>query len=75
MKQDADISAVMERLGRFHAENNAARLSDGLLRWIEDPLNAQTAAGNLRVNPFLVLLASLAGIAAGTFLFFSLVQL
>ena len=75
MKQDADISAVMERLGRFHAANNAERLRDGLLRWIEDPLKPQTADGRLRVNPILVLLVSLAVIAIGTFLLFSLVHL
>jgi len=72
MKQDEDISAVVERLHGFHAANNAERLRDSLLRWIEDPLEPQTAAGSLRVNPILVLLASLAVMAAGIFLFFSL---
>jgi hypothetical protein len=75
MKQDEDISAVMERLHSFHAANNAERLRDGLLRWIEDPLKPQTADGRLRVNPILVLLVSLAVVTAGTVLFFSLVQL
>jgi hypothetical protein len=75
MKQDADISAVLERLRSFHAANNSERLRDSLLRWIEDPLKPQTAGGRLRVNPILVLLVSLAAMAAGTFLFFSLVQL
>lgn len=74
MKQNEDISAVVERLRSFHAANNAERLRDGLLRWIEDPLNPQTEARSLRVNPILVLLVSLAVIAAGTFLLFSLVQ-
>ena len=74
MKQDADISAVVERLRSFHAANNAERLRDGLLRRIEDPLKPQTATGSLRVKPILVLLVSLAVMAAGTFLFFSLVQ-
>ncbi len=75
MKQHEDISAVVERLRGFHAANNAERLWDGLLRWIEDPLKPQTAAGRLRVNSILVLLVSLAVMAASTFLFFSLVQL
>jgi antibiotic biosynthesis monooxygenase (ABM) superfamily enzyme len=74
MKQGADISAVMERLDSFHAANNTERLRDGLLRWIEDPLKPQTATGNLRVNPILVMLVLLAVIATATFLFFSLVQ-
>jgi L-alanine-DL-glutamate epimerase-like enolase superfamily enzyme len=74
MKQDEDISAMGGRLRRFHAANNAERLRDSLLRWLEDPLKPQTAAGRLRVNPILVLLVSLAVMAAGTFLFFGLVQ-
>jgi len=73
MKQDADISAVVERLRSFHA-NNAERLRDGLLPWIEDPLQPKTKEGKLRVNPILVLLAALVVLTASTFLFFSLVQ-
>ena len=74
MQQDADISAVLERLRSFHTANNAEGLRDSLLRWIEDPLKPQTATGTLRVNPILLLLASLAVICACTFLFFGLVQ-
>jgi hypothetical protein len=74
MKQDVDISAVVERLRSFHVANNAERLRDSLLRWIENPLMPQTADGSLRVNPIVVLLVSLAVMAAGTFLFFGLVQ-
>ena len=74
MKQDEDISAVVERMRSFHAANDAERLRDSVLRWIEDPLKPQTAAGSLRVNPILVLLVSLAVMGTGTFLFFSLVQ-
>ena len=74
MKRDADIWAVLERLRSFHTANNAERLRDSLLRWIEDPLKPQTATGRLRVNPILLLLASLAVMGACTFLFFGLVQ-
>lgn len=74
MKQVEDISAVVERLRSFHAANNAERFHDSLLRSIEDPLKPKTDAGRLRINPILVLLASLAVMGAGTFLFFSLVQ-
>jgi hypothetical protein len=74
MTQDEDISAVVERFRSFRATSNAERLRDSLLRWIEDPLKPRTAAGTLRVKPILVLLALLAVMATGTFLFFSLVQ-
>ena len=74
MKQGKHISGMVERLRSFHATNNAERLRDSLLRSIEDPLKPKTEAGRLRVNPILGLLASLAVMAAGTFLFFSLVQ-
>ena len=74
MSQDEDISAVVERLRSFHTANNAERLRDSLLRWLEDPLKPERAAGNIRVNPVLVLLALLVVMAAGTFLFFILVQ-
>ena len=74
MKQVEDISAVVERLRSFHAANNAERFRDSLLCSIEDPLKPKTEAGRLRVNPILVLLASLAVMSAGTFLFFSLLQ-
>lgn len=74
MMLDEDISAVAERLRSFHFRNDVERLRDSLLRWLEDPLKPETAAGNIRLNPILVLLASLAVMATGTFLFFSLVQ-
>ena len=74
MKQDEDISAAVERLRSLYATNNAERLRDSLLRSIEDPLKPKTEGERLRVNPILVLLALLAVMAAGTFLFFSLVQ-
>lgn len=45
------------------------------MRWIEDPLRPRTKQGKFRINPILVLLLSLAALAAGTCLFFTLVQL
>ena len=74
MTQDEDISAVVERLRSFHATNSAERFRDSLLRSIEDSLKPKTEAERLRVNPILVLLASLAVMGAGTFLFFCLVH-
>lgn len=74
MKRDEQIAAMVERLRELRAVNSAERLRDSVLRWIEDPLKPKTAAGRLRINPMLLLLASLAVMATATFLFFSLVQ-
>ena len=74
MKKDEHISAMVERLRDLHAADGAGRLRDKVLRFVEDPLKPKTAAGRLRINPILLLLASLAVMATGTFLLFSLVQ-
>jgi len=74
MKKDEQVSAMVERLRELRAADRGERICDSVLRWIEDPLKPQTATGSLRVNPILVLLVSLAVMAAGTFVFFSLVQ-
>ena len=63
------------RLREFHAMDRREQLGEGLRRMIEDPLKPKTNKGNLRINPILVLLAVMALLAGGTFLFFSLVQL
>lgn len=68
------MSIMAERLSELHAADSSERLRDTVLRWIEDPLQPKTAGGRLRINPILLLLASLAVMATGTFLFFSLVQ-
>ena len=62
------------RIRRFHATDHQERPGGELRRWIEDPLRPTTDKGNLRINPLLVLMMVMAGLAAGTFLFFSLVQ-
>ena len=72
MRKDEQVSA-MKRLRELRAANNGERIRDSVLRWIEDPLKPKTAAGRLRINPILLLLASLAVMATGTFLVFSLV--
>ena len=74
MKQDRHISGMVERLRSFHAANNAERLGEGLLRWAEDPLKPRTEARRFHINPICVLLAALAALSMGTFLFFSLVR-
>lgn len=72
MKRDEQVSAMAERLRELRAADGAERLRDSLLRRIEDPLKPRTAAGRLRINPTVLLLALLAVMAAGTFLFFCL---
>ncbi|MBZ5658117.1 MAG: hypothetical protein LAO56_22880 [Acidobacteriia bacterium] len=73
MKKDEQISAMVERLRELRAADRGERIRDCVLRWIEDPLKPKTAAGGFRINPTLLLLALLAVMATGTFLFFSLV--
>lgn len=75
MADKEQITAVVTRLGNFHAADRQERLGEALRRWIEDPLKPKTSSGNLRINPILVLLAVMALLAGGTFVFFSLVQL
>jgi hypothetical protein len=74
MKRDEHISSLVERLRSFQAANSAERLRDSLLCRIEDPLTPKTKTGGFRINPILLLMAALAVMAIGTFLFFSLVQ-
>ena len=75
MKREQDIAELSERLRDLHAADREARLGDAFLHWIEDPLNPRTDNGKLRINRILLLLAALAMLAAGTFLFFSEIQL
>jgi len=74
MKHQEQIATVA-RLRICHAKDQEERLVDALQRWIEDPIKPKTDKGTLRINPILVLLAAVAVLAGGTFLFFSLVQL
>lgn len=71
MKNQEQIAAVA-RLCSFHAREQEERLVGAWWRWIEDPIKPKTDKGNLRVNAILVLLAAVALLAGGTFLFFSL---
>lgn len=75
MKNREHITALLMRLERYHAKDREERPSHTWRRWVEDPLKPQTNTGSLRINPILVLLAVMALLAGGTFLFFSLVQL
>lgn len=75
MKNREHISALVMRLEKYHGKDREERLAHTWRRWMEDPLKSRTDSGSLRINPVLVLLAVLALLAGGTFLFFSLVQL
>jgi hypothetical protein len=74
MKHKEQI-AIVARLRSFCAKHQEERLVEALRRWIEDPLKPMTDKGNLRINPILILLATMALLAGSTFLFFSLGQL
>lgn len=75
MKREEDITELFARLRNFHGADRRERLGDAFLRWIEDPLKPRTDKGRVRLNRILFLLAALTVLAAGTFSFFSVVQL
>jgi hypothetical protein len=66
---------LSKRLQNLHAADREPWLGDAFPRWIEDPLKPRSDSGKLRPNRILLLLFALAILAAGTFLFFSVVQL
>lgn len=66
---------MVERLHELHAADWGERIRNSVARWIEDPLKPRTKQGEFRINPILVLLAAMVSLAAGTCLFFTLVQL
>lgn len=75
MKKDKHVSAMVERLHELHAVDRGERIRNSVTRWIEDPVKPMTRQGEFRVNPILMLLAATVSLAAGTCLFFTLVQL
>lgn len=75
MKNDEQISDIVERLHELRSTDRGERIHDHVVRWIEDPLRPKTKDGKLRVNPILVLLGAMALLATVTCVFFSLVQL
>ena len=75
MKKDEQVAAMVKRFGELRAADCGERIRDSMLRSIEDPLKPKTKEGKLQVNPILLLLAVLALLAPGTFVFFCLVQL
>jgi hypothetical protein len=75
MKANAQLDEMHDRLIDFHMQDPKERFCDALLRLAEDPLKPRDERGRLRVNPTLLLLATVFALVFGTFLFFSMVQL
>jgi hypothetical protein len=75
MKDKQQIAIRRARLREFRAMDRPEQFAEVLRRLIEDPLKPKTDKGNPRINPIVVLLAVMALLAGGTFLFFSFVQL
>jgi hypothetical protein len=75
MEQGNNTGTVVARLQSFHAADPEERLMDAFVRQIEDPLKPRTDNGCFRANPILLLLAAVAVVVGGTFLFFSLARL
>jgi hypothetical protein len=75
MEQGNNTGTVVARLRSFHAADREERFMDAFVRRIEDPLKPRTDEGSFRANPILLLLAAVAVVAGGTFLFFSRAQL
>jgi hypothetical protein len=74
MKADAQLDAMHDRLIDCHRQNPREGLGDALLMYIQDPLKPQDEQGRFRVNPILMLLASVLALVFGAFLFFSVVR-
>ena len=62
---------MCERLRELNAQESEDRILGSILRRIEDPLQPRSKSGRFRVNPFLLLLAVIAVLTIGAFLYFS----
>jgi hypothetical protein len=74
MKADTQLGEMHDRLTDFHRQNPREGLGDALLIRLADPLKPQDEQGRFRVNPILMLLASVLALVFGAFLFFSVVR-
>jgi hypothetical protein len=72
MKRNPQIETMRERLQSYFAQEREDTILASLRHWTEDPLKPRTENGSFRLNPILLLLAGLATLSAGAFLFFSL---
>jgi hypothetical protein len=74
MEANVQVDQMHDRLVDFYMQNQTERLWDALLRFVEDPLRPRKEHSHFRVNPILLLLATMFALLLGTFLFFSVVQ-
>jgi hypothetical protein len=70
-QQQSEIITMRERLSTFLAEDSGDRLWGHITRSLEDPLQPRNSSGRIRVNPLLLILASVVVLSVGIFLFFS----
>jgi len=75
MKRTEQFGPIRDRLTSFHAQDPEENFSRRMLRLLEDPLKPRNQEGRFRVNPILLLLAALAVVTIGTFLYFSFAAL
>ena len=68
------MAAMQARLSTFLREHPEESISGNLIRSVQDPLNPLTENGRLRINPFLLILATIMLFVVGLFLFFSFGQ-
>jgi hypothetical protein len=74
MKADTQLGEMHDRLIHCHQQDTREGLGDALLMYIQDPLKPQDEQGRFRVNPILMLLASVLALVFGAFLCFSVVR-
>jgi hypothetical protein len=70
MRRSPQIETMRERLQGYVAQEREDTILATLRHWTEDPLKPRTENGSFRLNPILLLLAGLATVSAGVFLYF-----
>ena len=71
MREEVQTSRMRERLRQLYADDEEERVSKNIRRLIEDPLRPRIGTERVRINRILLMLAALAAIAIGAFLYFS----
>lgn len=65
---------MQARLSTFLGEHPDESLAENVARCVQDPLKPLTENGRLRINTFLLILATIMLFVVGAFLFFSFGQ-